>query len=206
MRQMAEIAEREQYSVIGVDAGAGRQTSAATASSRPNGMSSRVGRISRIVEKPQPGDDPVARSRVVGRYVLTPRIFHHLRDDAAGRRRRDPADRRHRAAARGREGARATNSKAAATTAATSSATWRRRSSSALKHPDVGDRLRASSSSACDDVQRAALHRRRRAGNATSAVPRSVASSASRRCRLRSRSSRRSWGRSSSSEARARSP
>jgi UTP--glucose-1-phosphate uridylyltransferase len=43
----------------------------------------RVGRISRIVEKPAIG---TTRSTlgVVGRYVLTPRIFHHLRTMPAG--------------------------------------------------------------------------------------------------------------------------
>ena len=82
MRQMIEIAEREQYSVIGV-----MPVPAADVSSygivETEGMVDRVGRISRIVEKPAPG---TTRSTlgVVGRYVLTPRIFHHLRTMPAG--------------------------------------------------------------------------------------------------------------------------
>jgi UTP--glucose-1-phosphate uridylyltransferase len=77
MRQMTEIAEREQYSVIGVmpvaAADVGNYGIVETES-----MSGRVGRISRIVEKPAAGTTPSTLG-VVGRYVLTPRIFHHLR-------------------------------------------------------------------------------------------------------------------------------
>ena len=77
MRQMAEIAEREQYSVIGV-----MPVSAADVSNygivETETMAGRVGRISRIVEKPAAGTTPSTLG-VVGRYVLTPRIFHHLR-------------------------------------------------------------------------------------------------------------------------------
>ena len=40
--------------------------------------SGRTAPITRIVEKPKPGTTPSTLA-VVGRYVLTPRIFHHLR-------------------------------------------------------------------------------------------------------------------------------
>ena len=60
---------------------------------RPDG-DRRIAPITRIVEKPKPGTTPSTLA-VVGRYVLTPRIFHHLRADRPRRRRRDPADRRH---------------------------------------------------------------------------------------------------------------
>src|SRR4029079_19559418 len=77
MRQMTEIAEREQYSVIGVmpvaAADIGNYGIVETES-----MSGRVGRISPLGEKTAAGDNRDA-SGVVGRYVLTPRIFHHLR-------------------------------------------------------------------------------------------------------------------------------
>jgi UTP--glucose-1-phosphate uridylyltransferase len=43
----------------------------------------RASPISRIVEKPAPGTTPSTLA-VVGRYVLTPRIFHHLRNIPAG--------------------------------------------------------------------------------------------------------------------------
>jgi UTP--glucose-1-phosphate uridylyltransferase len=48
-------------------------------------MASRLSRVTQIVEKPKPADAP-SNLAVVGRYVLTPRIFHHLRhiDRGAG--------------------------------------------------------------------------------------------------------------------------
>ena len=42
-----------------------------------------VARIHRIVEKPKPATTPSTQA-VVGRYILTPRIFHHLRTMPAG--------------------------------------------------------------------------------------------------------------------------
>jgi UTP--glucose-1-phosphate uridylyltransferase len=77
MRQMADIANREQYSVIGVlpvpEPDIGNYGIVET-----DALAERLGRVTRIVEKPKPG---TTRSTlgVVGRYVLTPRIFHHLR-------------------------------------------------------------------------------------------------------------------------------
>src|SRR5438034_3553841 len=77
MRQMTEVANREHYSVIGVmtvpEADVGSYGIVETES-----LDNRKGRITRIVEKPQPGTTPSTLS-VVGRYALTPRIFHHLR-------------------------------------------------------------------------------------------------------------------------------
>jgi UTP--glucose-1-phosphate uridylyltransferase len=82
MRQMTDIAGREQYSVIGVmpvsDEEVGSYGIVET-----EAMVSRVGRVTRIVEKPKPGTTP-SRLAVVGRYILTPRIFHHLRTMPAG--------------------------------------------------------------------------------------------------------------------------
>ncbi|HEY2862691.1 MAG TPA: UTP--glucose-1-phosphate uridylyltransferase GalU [Casimicrobiaceae bacterium] len=82
MRQMTEIAEREQYSVIGV-----MPVPAADVSSygivETESTVNRVGRIARIVEKPDVGTTSSTLG-VVGRYVLTPRIFHHLRTMPAG--------------------------------------------------------------------------------------------------------------------------
>ena len=77
MRQMVEVAERERYSVIGVmpvaQADVGNYGIVETDS-----LEGRVGRILRIVEKPKPGAT-TSTLGVVGRYILTPRIFHHLR-------------------------------------------------------------------------------------------------------------------------------
>jgi len=82
LRQMTEIANREDYSVIGVmtvpEADVGNYGIVET-----DALEERTGRITRIVEKPKPGTTPSTLS-VVGRYILTPRIFHHLRTMPAG--------------------------------------------------------------------------------------------------------------------------
>jgi UTP--glucose-1-phosphate uridylyltransferase len=82
MRQMTDIAEREQYSVIGVMP-VSEEELGSYGVVETEAIASRVSRVSRIVEKPKPG---MTRSRlaVVGRYILTPRIFHHLRTMSAG--------------------------------------------------------------------------------------------------------------------------
>jgi UTP--glucose-1-phosphate uridylyltransferase len=82
MQQMAEIAKREQYSVIGVmpvaQGDIGNYGIVET-----DALSDRLGRITRIVEKPKPGTT-TSNQAVVGRYILTPRIFHHLRAASPG--------------------------------------------------------------------------------------------------------------------------
>ena len=82
MTQMAEVAAAEECSVIGVitvppdETGSWGIVEAGT-------MSGRCAPIQRIVEKPKPGTTSSTLA-VVGRYVLTPRIFHHLRKIGAG--------------------------------------------------------------------------------------------------------------------------
>lgn len=77
MKQMVDVAAREDASIIGVmevaadDIGSWGIVETAEATARAS-------RISRIVEKPKPGSTPSTLA-VVGRYVLTPRVFHHLR-------------------------------------------------------------------------------------------------------------------------------
>jgi UTP--glucose-1-phosphate uridylyltransferase len=82
MRQMADIAKREQYSIIGV-----MPVSEAEISSygivETDALTERLGRITRIVEKPKAGTT-TSTLGVVGRYILTPRIFHHLRTMSPG--------------------------------------------------------------------------------------------------------------------------
>jgi len=82
MKQMTDVAAREQYSVIGV-----MPVPAASVDSygivETADAGTRVSRITRIVEKPRPGTTPSTLG-VVGRYVLTARIFHHLRTMPAG--------------------------------------------------------------------------------------------------------------------------
>ena len=79
MKQMVDLAARENASVIGVMNVAPEETGSygiVEADSEPAGDG--IGRITRIVEKPKPGTSPSTLA-VVGRYVLSPRIFHHLR-------------------------------------------------------------------------------------------------------------------------------
>ena len=53
----------------------------------------RTYRVTSIVEKPEPGKAP-SNLAVIGRYVLTPKIFDKLEQTQRGRGRRDPAHRR----------------------------------------------------------------------------------------------------------------
>jgi UTP--glucose-1-phosphate uridylyltransferase len=77
MQQMIEVAMRENASTIGVmEVPADDVESWGMVETRQTG--GRSAPISRIVEKPKPGTTPSTLA-VVGRYVLTPRIFHHLR-------------------------------------------------------------------------------------------------------------------------------
>jgi len=84
MKQMVDLAARENASVIGVMNVLPEETASygiVEADSEPAG--DRIGRITRIVEKPKPGTS-TSTLAVVGRYVLSPRIFHHLRTMPAG--------------------------------------------------------------------------------------------------------------------------
>jgi len=77
MRQMVDVALREDATTIGVmevpAESVGSWGMVETGLAR-----GRTAPISRIVEKPKPGTTPSTLA-VVGRYVLTARIFHHLR-------------------------------------------------------------------------------------------------------------------------------
>ena len=84
MKQMVDLAARENASVIGVMNVLPEETGSygiVEADNEPAGE--RIGRITRIVEKPKPGTSSSTLA-VVGRYVLSPRIFHHLRSMPAG--------------------------------------------------------------------------------------------------------------------------
>jgi UTP--glucose-1-phosphate uridylyltransferase len=78
MRQMTDLASREQCSVIGVMPVAAEQVDSYGMAEVDGSDDPRTSRIVRLVEKPKPGTTP-SRLGVVGRYVLTPRLFHHLR-------------------------------------------------------------------------------------------------------------------------------
>jgi UTP--glucose-1-phosphate uridylyltransferase len=77
LKQMADIAARERVATIGVMGVAPEETESygIVETATPEAG---VARIHRIVEKPKPGTTPSTMA-VVGRYILTPRIFHHLR-------------------------------------------------------------------------------------------------------------------------------
>ncbi|WP_028769570.1 UTP--glucose-1-phosphate uridylyltransferase GalU [Silanimonas lenta] len=83
-RQLVELAERESASVIAVQDVPIEQTrSYGIVATRGGGTSSEIGAI---VEKPKPEDAPSTLA-VVGRYVLSPRIFEllaHTRPGAGG--------------------------------------------------------------------------------------------------------------------------
>ena len=79
MRQMVDVAGREGASAIGVmHVPAAEIGSWGIVEADAEPANPRISRISRMVEKPKAGSTPSTLA-VVGRYVLTPRIFHHLR-------------------------------------------------------------------------------------------------------------------------------
>jgi len=82
MKQMVDVATRENVSTIGV-----MDVPAADIASygivETGDRTDRLAPIVRMVEKRTAGSTPSTRA-VVGRYVLTPRLFHHLRTMPAG--------------------------------------------------------------------------------------------------------------------------
>ncbi len=77
VKQMVDVATRDDASVIGV-----MEVPAADIGSwgivETSGGQRNLAPITRMIEKPQPGTTPSTLA-VVGRYVLSPRVFHHLR-------------------------------------------------------------------------------------------------------------------------------
>ncbi|MBI3523620.1 MAG: UTP--glucose-1-phosphate uridylyltransferase GalU [Betaproteobacteria bacterium] len=76
MQQMAEVYSTHQCSILGVQEVPRSETKSygIVASQK---LAERLEKISAIVEKPQPEKAPSTLA-VVGRYILTSRIFHHL--------------------------------------------------------------------------------------------------------------------------------
>ena len=76
MKQMVDQYDFYQCSVLGVQQVAPEETASyGIVDATPLGE--RVSRVNAIVEKPKPEDAPSTLG-VVGRYILTPRIFHHI--------------------------------------------------------------------------------------------------------------------------------
>ena len=82
IKQMADVYQRYQCSVLGVEDVPRSQTGHYGIVSSSN-LEQNVEQVHAIVEKPSPSDAPSTLA-VVGRYVLTPRIFHHLAQLQAG--------------------------------------------------------------------------------------------------------------------------
>ena len=80
--QMAEIFQREQCSVLGVENVARDQTGRYGIVSL-DGAETRLAPIRAIIEKPAPAD-ALSTLAVIGRYILTPEIFQHLENARAG--------------------------------------------------------------------------------------------------------------------------
>ncbi|HSV19775.1 MAG TPA: UTP--glucose-1-phosphate uridylyltransferase GalU [Casimicrobiaceae bacterium] len=79
MKQMIDVAGRHNASALGVMEVPPSETgSYGIVETAGDPLEARARRITRIVEKPKPGTSP-SNLAVVGRYLLTPRIFHHLR-------------------------------------------------------------------------------------------------------------------------------
>jgi len=84
MKQMVDVATRENATTIGVmEVPAADTASYGIVEADPDPADPRLSRITRLVEKPAPGATTSTRA-VIGRYVLSPRIFHHLRTMPAG--------------------------------------------------------------------------------------------------------------------------
>ena len=78
MKQMVDQYGYYQCSILGVQQVAPEETASyGIVDATP--MAERVSRVNAIVEKPRPGDAP-SNLGVVGRYILTPRIFHHIQE------------------------------------------------------------------------------------------------------------------------------
>jgi UTP--glucose-1-phosphate uridylyltransferase len=82
MAQMVETFDYYRCSVLGVqDVPRAETRSYGIVDALP--MAERIEQVAAIVEKPKPEDAPSTLA-VVGRYVLTPRIFHHLENATPG--------------------------------------------------------------------------------------------------------------------------
>lgn len=79
MKQMTDVYRERQSSVLGVMNVPREHTKQYGIVSTEAGASGKIQRITGMVEKPHPDQAPSTQA-VVGRYVLSGRIFHHLRN------------------------------------------------------------------------------------------------------------------------------
>ncbi|HUL40584.1 MAG TPA: UTP--glucose-1-phosphate uridylyltransferase GalU [Burkholderiales bacterium] len=78
IQQMAKIYHVHRRSILGVQKVAREDTSRYGIIKSKSLVAAKLHLITGVVEKPKPGKAP-SNLGVVGRYILTPRIFHHLR-------------------------------------------------------------------------------------------------------------------------------
>lgn len=82
MQQMAAVYEHYQSSILGVlDVPRAQTNQYGIVNSKQ--LEANIEEVNGIIEKPKPEDAPSTLA-VVGRYILTPRIFHHLAQVRAG--------------------------------------------------------------------------------------------------------------------------
>ncbi len=82
MKQMVDVFRRERCALLGVQKVARAETRQ-YGIVKPGRRSGKLFAVEAIVEKPKPSVAPSTLG-VVGRYVLTPRIFHHLQQARTG--------------------------------------------------------------------------------------------------------------------------
>ena len=82
MKQMTEVFDYYRCSVLGV-LDVPRTETGSYGIVKSTSVAERIEQIESIVEKPKPEDAPSTLG-VVGRYILTPRIFHHLQNVKQG--------------------------------------------------------------------------------------------------------------------------
>jgi UTP--glucose-1-phosphate uridylyltransferase len=82
VKQMTDVFGRDHYSVLGVQE-IPREQTGQYGIVRIESWAGNLGRVAAIVEKPKPEVAP-SNLAVVGRYILSPRIFHHLERQQAG--------------------------------------------------------------------------------------------------------------------------
>jgi UTP--glucose-1-phosphate uridylyltransferase len=80
--QMVDVYARRKASVLGVE-NVPRDSTASYGIVTPSRIADRLHRVSAIVEKPKPSEAPSTLG-VVGRYLLVPEIFDHLRRTTPG--------------------------------------------------------------------------------------------------------------------------
>jgi len=83
MKQMVEVYQRERASVLAVQ-NVAREDTKSYGIVSTSAWSARTERVNGIVEKPAPEEAPSTLA-VVGRYILSPRIFYHLENTKPGR-------------------------------------------------------------------------------------------------------------------------